>query len=318
MDLSETRTRLALTLAVGLGGVSMVTGCTAVPSTPQADGTDRLEVHGTVPPLSNPLRSYGQDPQVISALARAVDVLTEECMDTFGLEYQRQDYDALDRSFLIDETRLYGITDPLAAAKYGYLPPPSRSSGEVPPAAPESYQFVLTGLQPADNPAELDLDRSPGTVAGLPVPPAGCLGQARLELTGSVTERPSSDAELGHFLYNEAWHDAWISPTTQLAKMEWSQCMKAKGHDATDPLDDIPAQTSFDPSGSEVKFALADIACKQSTDFVAKANAENVRIAQSYLDENFAELRASKEFNDNALSKARAVIDAAENSVPRS
>ncbi len=274
---------------------------------------------GKAPPLANPLRAYGQDPSVISAQARAVDILTRDCMAKYGFEdYEAQDYDALERSFFMDDTRLYGITDARTAQQYGYLPPPTASSeGSSRQVAP-LYQFTLTGLQPSDNPAQLDLGESPGSVEGQPVPPAGCLGQARLEVTGSVTERPPADAELGHALYNRAWYDSWNSPTTQQAKALWSECMVKSGFDVKDPLDDIPIRTGTKPSNSEIEQALADIACKESTDFIAKANAENVKVAQRYLDENLVALKASKEFNERALAKATAIIDADPGAAPTS
>jgi hypothetical protein len=141
----------------------------------------------------------------------------------------------------------------------------------------------------------------------------GCdhdLGQARLTLTGVANGGPPEEATLGQGLDGKAWVDALSNPASVAAKADWPGCMADAGYSMKDPLEDI-----HDPHGStgtpaEIKQALADISCKRSTDYIARVNAENVRDAEQYLEQNRSALRASKAFNDNALKNANEVIAA--------
>lgn len=289
------------------------TGCTATPpsTTSPSSAAKPNSFSGELPPLADPLQDYGQSPTVIVAMTRAEDILANACMKKFGFSgFQPHDYEAMAESFTVDDSRLYGITDPRVAALYGYMPPPSRVNARPSEETSTSYRFVFQGLKPGQKPTDVSTIESPGNVAGLAVPPAGCLGQARLKVTGSVSEQPPDQAVLGHALDDKAWSDAWIDPTTQAAKAVWAACMAKAGYKMLDPLDDIPPQKGANASPAEIQQALADIACKKSTGFVAKANAENVRVANQYLEQNQLALEASKAFNEETLKKANDVIAA--------
>jgi hypothetical protein len=302
------RKSIFLTVAVGAIVAVATMGFTSQAPIPTPPGP-RAAFAGQLPPQADPLSDYAQNPETIIAVTRAEDILASACMKAFGFGYQAQDYDALARSFVEADSRLYGITDPAAAATFGYLPAPTATQVRSPEETNPSYQLALVGLTPGQKPTEVSPSKSPGTVSGHPVPPSGCLGQARLTLTGSVNGEPAQKAALGRELDGKAWDGAWNGPAAVAAKADWAGCMGDAGYSMRDPLDDIPDQNEK-ATPAEIKQALADISCKESTDFVARANAENVRVARQYLEQNQLALQASKAFNDNALKNANEVIAA--------
>lgn len=300
-----------LAVVVGAVLVMATTACSSPTVMPHPTATVVDQGFGGImPPQTDPLLAYAQDPDVIIALQRAEDILTDRCVRTFGFDgFQATNYAALAASFQVGGSRLYGITDAKVAAKYGYLPAPSEDATTPAEQSDDSYRFVLLGLKPGQNPGQVSHTTSPGNVGKLTIPPGGCLGQSRQQLTGEISGRPADQATLGFDLDVKAWHVAWSDPVTEHAKDDWSACMAKSGYKIHDPLDDVP--TSNDtaaPSKRVVREALTDIACKKSTNFISRANAENVKVAQQYLEHNQLGLQASKDFNDHALEKANKII----------
>jgi hypothetical protein len=298
-----------LTVAVGAVVAVATMGFTSQSPTPTPAGP-RPAFAGQLPPQADPLRDYAENPEMIIAVTRAEDILASTCMKTFGFDYQAQDYDTLAQSFVEADSRLYGITDPAAAAVYGFLPAPTVMQVRPPEEITPSYQLALTGLKPGQKPTDVSPSKSPGTVSGHAVPPSGCLGQARVTLTGVANGPPPDEATLGHNLEGKAWVVALNNPASVAAKADWSGCMADAGYSMWDPLEDMPIQQGNTATPAEIKQALADISCKKSTDYIARVNAENVRVAERYLDQNRSALQASKAFNDNALKNANEVIAA--------
>jgi hypothetical protein len=129
-------------------------------------------------------------------------------------------------------------------------------------------------------------------------------------LTGVANGPRPDEATLGLNLDGKAWVVALNNPASVAAKADWSGCMADAGYSMRDPLEDIPDPQGRTGTPAEIKQALADISCKVSTDYIARVNAENVRVAGQYLEQNRSALQASKEFNDNALKNANEVIAA--------
>jgi hypothetical protein len=307
--LTPLRKSVLVTVAAAAIVALATAGFTSQPPTPTPPGPSAAFA-GQLPPQADPLRDYAQNPEMIITVTRAEDTLASTCMKTFGFDYQAHDYDTLAQSFVEADSRLYGITDPAAAAVYGFLPAPTVMQVRPPEEITPSYQLALTGLKPGQKPTEVSSSKSPGTVSGRAVPPSGCLGQTRLTLTGTANGEPPEEATLGRDLDGKAWVDALNNPASVAAKADWSGCMADAGYSMRDPLEDIPSQQGSPATPAEIKQALADIACKGSTDYIARVNAENVRVAERYLDQNRSALQASKAFNDNALKNANEVIAA--------
>lgn len=304
------------TVNIALGGLLVLgmAGCSSslVTVSPEQPRVAVVTSVRTPAVVADPLLAYAQDPKVLLAVQEATDILTKRCMASFGYPaYVVQDIDRPAASFAEGNTRLYGITDRAVAARYGYLPAPTAPFVDGPKSTTGRYRLVLTGLRPGDNPARVSRTASPGMVRGQVLPAGGCLGAARTQLTGNIQGRAIGAAALGFQLDVTAWADAWTDSRTENAKDDWSLCMADHGYRVHDPIDDQVQRGSVadvEASAAEIKQALADIGCKESTDFTARASAVNAVFAQRSLDANRAALEQSKEFNENALLKSREVI----------
>jgi len=236
-------------------------------------------------------------------------------MAPFGFEYFSQDApsDKFAQS-LLNQSRLYGITDESDAKHFGYLfqnNTPARPK-EAPNSGTDAYQLVLVGLRPGEHPALAGRAVSPGKVGGLTVPPAGCLGAARKQLTGNETGQPTGESlasDLAHAAYNYAWDD----PRSAVAKSDWSACMAKAGYVEKDPLTalgEINRDLSSKAPAAEIAEAVTDVKCKKSTDFVARVNKVNVEYSTAAVEKNQLALTSEKEFWASAVNKANVLISA--------
>jgi hypothetical protein len=304
------RTCRALAAVLVFVAVVGVAGCT---SSPVAKVTTAVpKSSGIQPPVTDPLWAYEESPAEMVAMQQAEGILTKRCMATFGFDYVIQHTAKfVGASSVLFDARLYGITDPVQAKLYGYLidptPPPPLSGAKL--AGTDAYQLVFRGLRPGEAPVP-GKEVSPGKVGGLVVPAGGCLGAARQELTGNADGHPTDDS-LAAGLKAKAWSDGWYDPRTVAAKAEWAACLAKSGYTRTDPLMDKSKYTrelSTPPSPAEIAAALADIACKKSTNFVAKANKVNIEYSLKAVEENQLSLQASKAFWSAALVRANTLI----------
>ena len=309
-----------------LGRVVVVVGVVVVLTTTAcASDTRRSEpvpssfaFSGIAPPTPNPLLEYSQNSTVMVALARAETILTQKCMKRFGYDYKPvMNFEKYAESFVVDNARLYGITDPVVAKVYGYLPAPSDVGLPDANAALTSANFdlVLSGWKEGEPPSLESLSKSPGSSGGIEIPAGGCLGDARLKLTGDVMGNPSSSASLGQDLRVQTWQSAMEDAEVVAAKKAWAACMAKDGYRVVDPFDGPERLSGQGEDGSihpaseaEVKQALANIECKKKTGWVKIANAVHVRYAQRAIEENQLALQESKKFFDNALKNANDVI----------
>jgi len=273
---------------------------------------------GITPPTPDPLLEFAQDPIVMVAMVRAETILTQTCMARFGYEFKPEmDFDEYAESFVVSDARLYGITDPVVAKVYGYLPAPGGSAIPNANAALESptFSLVLTGVKPGEAPTPDVLSTSPGESEGIVIPAGGCLGNARLTVTGSASGNAPDSATLGQDLHIQVWREAMQDAKLTPARDAWAACMAEGGFRGIDPVDGpaklsgLGEDKSINPaSEAEVKQALADIECKRSTDSVKKANAVHVDHALRAIKDNEPALQDSKAFFENAFKNATEII----------
>ncbi|CAN5317997.1 hypothetical protein BH09ACT2_BH09ACT2_04340 [soil metagenome] len=297
-------------IAAGIGLLIALSGCAPVPPKPDAplreSNASLLATHQ----LADPLAAYAQDPTVLITVQRAVDVLSTQCMKHFGnFTVKPANYNDLAASFVEGDSRLYGITDPIVAAQYGYLPATVPLVPDPPEETTDEFRLIYLGLRRGQNPAQVSDTQSPGTGRGKQIPAGGCLGNARKAITGEITGRPQGQASLGFELDVTAWAEAWTDPETTRAKSDWSNCMAAHGYRMFDPLNDAPTRAAGPASKSEIQQALTDISCKKSTNFISRANTVNARFAQQALLANTMALQPSKSFNEEALQNAQAALN---------
>ncbi|RFA06775.1 hypothetical protein B7R21_18550 [Subtercola boreus] len=303
--MKASRRILALIGALSATVSLMLTGCAASPPA-SAD----LRAAGIEPALPDPLAAYAQPAEAITKITQAVDILTTECFTRFGMTYRSaQDYDQVRESFKIADQRLYGITDLAVADVWGYMPAPSPDPAEpwYDEIATDQYQLVLAGVVNNQRPTPEDQKLSPGTVNGQPVPAGGCLGQARVEITGTIDTAPPTGRDLAMSLHSQAWFDAWNDPSTTAAKADWAACMAAAGYNRTDPVTDdldLSNEIGVRASSEDVAQATTDIQCKTRTDFIATANASHVAHANALIEQHRDELRPVQAFYAAASAKA--------------
>lgn len=158
------------------------------------------------------------------------------------------------------ETRLYGVSDPVAVRTYGYhLPSWVQGSGKPVNAAQlgTAAWAALTGKGPAP--------------AGQPVPPGGCSGQAERELqqagiSASTQQSGGSDpATLASSVQLSSFEHAQSSPPVRAVFARWSACMRGyRDHYATPftAAGDPRWARRTAPSPLEIETAEHDITCK--------------------------------------------------------
>jgi hypothetical protein len=301
-------TALAL-VAVG-GGIAAAASAATVDRRPSSDSAELAsdaEFHGILP-VPDPLEPYGQSAEDYVAEVHAENILTAACMERLGYPYPGQDIDALAQSFPESEGRLYGITDAQVASVYGFLTKPSHPMRTLTAVEQsDDYAYALTGLRPGES---RPIERA---TSG-----AGCLGDARAQLTGDVSGSRPDDATLGSNLQLQAWEDMWTTPSAVQAKADWSRCMAESGYHVADPLSDQRAPALLGAAGDdqsvsqpEIDQALTDIRCKVSTKFVERVGAIQADLAARFIEQNADRLAPSKAFNDSVLAKSEAVIAAA-------
>lgn len=306
--------------------VAAATVCVALALTTAACTSDAQQTEpapssfafsGITPPTPDPLLEYAQNPPTMVAMARAETTLTQKCMAQFGYDFKPEmDFEKYAESFVESDARLYGITDPAVAKVYGYLPAPGTAG--IPNAnaalAGPNFNLVLTGAKDGEAPTAEVLSKSPGTSGGVQIPAGGCLGDARLKVTGNVSGNAPDSAALGQDLRVQSYQAAMQDAKVTAAKEAWATCMAKDGYTGIDPLgpeefSGLGEDGTFNPaSESEVKQALVDIECKCTTDWVKTVNAVHVDYALRAINENQHALEESKNFYDNALNNANDVI----------
>jgi hypothetical protein len=159
------------------------------------------------------------------------------------------------------QSRLYGISDPVAIRTYGYhLPSWVQGSGKPVSAAElgAAGWAALTGKGPAP--------------AGRAVPRGGCSGQAERELAragiiATMQQSGGSDpSTLAGGVQLASFEHAQSSPPVRAVFARWSACMRGYGDHYATPFTAAadPRWThSARPSQPEIRTAEHDIGCKR-------------------------------------------------------
>ena len=218
------------------------------------------------------------------------NILNRECMKSFGLSYLPHYTDRTEviaASFAVDNSRRYGISDPVAASRFGYHLPPqpvtgSADSGDESDTSPVTMSpdkyWVFTGTQkPSDSASVAQVPDtqaqkvSPGSYNGEAIPPGGCAGQTDRKLlftsqSSQVVEANQLAAELNQRAFFKTVQDAGAFKVNDA----WKRCMTDKGYDGySSPLKAAAAFDLNQPvTEAETKTAVADVACQQQVNYV--------------------------------------------------
>ncbi|MFI9296485.1 hypothetical protein [Streptomyces gardneri] len=189
--------------------------------------------------------------------------------------------------------RRYGISDLEQAKKYGYHLP--RETPEAPywEPAPGAETAVFTGKGP---------ELTEGTYQGKALPEDGCRGDARRMFP--MPQSPEAN-EIEARVFKESRTDANVGT----AVAEWASCMKKRGFERKDPLEDLDtlgiSVSSPSAGDEEIQHAVADVECKQETRLIPLWHEGEKQHQQRAIAREKTKLDKEKSAKDAALNKAR-------------
>lgn len=246
-----------------------------------------------------PLDAYERSEDDVYALAKAQNVLTEQCMQRYGFAYRAPD--PAPPSHSRPNARVFGLVDAKEAARHGYGSV-ARTGGA--PAKPktaalgETAKSVLFGPKEAKgaealaampmSQAAAEKKRSGLVVDGRPVPVGGCLRESYLKLYAPTSS--SVDIMYVFNLKGEAESRALSDSRVKKATKAWSACMKKAGYVTAAPASaarDLGFSGASATGPKAVTAAGADVSCK------AEVNYAGIRFAvQSAYEKRSAEKNA--------------------------
>ena len=332
-------------LVVGVAATGLLlTGCSAgesptsspaaIASTGSDSGRGSADVEVTEEPLlKTPLQAYRLTPTELATVYYAKDLLVQQCMGRFGFDHAPRrsfsdELQAMLKQERWDISRLYGVSVREWAEEYGYgLPPDDPESTEQEPERSASFTFVLSGQRTVNGelprPSLGDETESPGEVDGQPIPPGGCLGEARRELgTGDPNV---SDFGMAHDLRMLGRPEFEGGAAYRKVVGEWTACLADKGYRVTAPLDDqgdigkmLDARAERgdgDLTGpatpSEIELAVADVDCKQQVGYVKRLDEARAALDAKTIEETQLALEEDRKRLDAQVRKATRVVEEA-------
>lgn len=263
-------------LLVALSAAAVaVTGCSSAGGG-SANGAAEPEV-STIPVLTGsadlalPLDAYEATPEERELLVKAQQVLTTRCMDRLGFDYRPPQRSGAAKDS--PNSRIYGVTDPETAARYGYSSPEetksvaTRAKGEPVSKAEETALFGAPGLRPAELPkSQQEAERESGDGD---VPVGGCTRESFLKLY--APDRESVDVLYVFQLKSEAETRARTDSRIEQVNAGWSACMAKSGFQVKEPMKAAEELgfTDTELAGPEaITAATVDVACKKKTNLV--------------------------------------------------
>ncbi|WP_418959333.1 hypothetical protein [Streptomyces tritici] len=309
-----TVSRIRMTAVVA---VFALAGCSATGSDGAAGRTE--PPLGSVPAMLRtvdvgfPLDAYEATPEQHNTLTRAQNVLIGQCMSRLGFAYRPPAQPQVPTTGM--NARIFGLADPDAAARYGYMNP-SVAKAQTPPAPAkpptQAELLALNGkddLQPTDLPATLEEAEKAGgsevTFNGHKVPVGGCARESFLKLYA----RKANEVDV-LFVFNlrgEAESKAREDSRIRAVDKKWSQCMAKAGYTVNDPMK-APKELGFagpELSGPRaVTAAKADVQCKEQVNLVGVHYVVTKAYQQQLIEQHAETLALVKEQVDSRLKLA--------------
>jgi hypothetical protein len=298
--------RRILLWLVGSATVTVVSGvlagCSAGGST-QAPAPVPVPTPTSFAQLQLPINAYAlTDTQ--SADAQYIGQrMIHVCMARFGFNYPSPGETGpgaaqLAEALQIGGSRLWGVSDPVAAREYGYTLP---STGPVTP--PPNKKNLL----PSAELAVLNGPTSASSQDGQQIPVGGCIGQTQREQAAAGISYQGSAlvAEIAAKSFVKTLSD----PRTLAVFAKWSACMRSSGYNYSTPLKAVADprwNLNAPPTQAEIQTAETDVACKFKTNllgvtFAVQSDYENGLIEQ----------------NAQALAQVKAAVDAEARKLPQ-
>jgi hypothetical protein len=240
-------------------------------------------VHAAVMPLDAYQLTSAQEAQLVNEGF----LMTRACMKSFGLSYLPHYTDRtkiITATFDVYNSRRYGVSDPVAASKFGYHLPaePTATSAyndgdqaDVSPRTmPADKKRVFIGVPAKDLSSSTaqtsDVAVSPGDYRGKAIPAGGCSGESSRKLQSVPTPEAAKANDLAAKLNQEAFSKSLHDHRALKADTAWQQCMAAKGYARySNPMAaSASANLDLPVTKPEIKTAVADVACQQQVNYV--------------------------------------------------
>jgi hypothetical protein len=327
MELSAMYKYVLGALALAFGVLLGLTGCTAsdMPQTNSrtahtagtASSTAVNDPGSIELPGPTPLHKFFMSPEEGVIVEQATDVLTARCMEKKGFAYEVPEYaqrlESAKRWNTEAESRLYGPTNARTAKRFGLgidLSQDSNLEGDGEPRRSPSYLHALLGSDSGvdrvvEDSAQKGADETT-SVRG------GCLGEARLKITGSPN---GLSREVGRGLWIRASVDAQASPQYDAVTDDYRACMKLEGYRVTAVLNDEGDTTIFKrdlattkPSRAEIDFVLAQIRCKKQVDLVSRLHSIDRDYSARAVKRHRVALYKDRRHLDDVVRAARRVL----------
>jgi hypothetical protein len=293
----------------------LIAGCSAddqggEPAKAAGGGDRKVAQAGADGDVILPIDAYAFSLPQVSQVDRARQVLVQDCMRRFGFEFpfdvalDKQREAALVEDFGINgNKRRYGVTDPAAAAKYGFHSPsdvngtrPKIDLAKEKQKGSAAQEMVLTGNAAPGQ-------KIPTQVGGKALPKGGCRGAADAKLNPNG---PIGDPAVVSQIPRDSFDRSVNDPGVLEVFSRWSACMKEKGYDYPAPVE---SGGDFDTSkktvsAKEIAVAKADVACKTQTKTLEVWQAFEVAYQNEQIERHAEALKAAQADRDAQLKRA--------------
>ncbi|MFY4721036.1 hypothetical protein [Streptomyces sp. LaBMicrA B280] len=241
-----------------------------------------------------------QDSVVIERAGRSLET---ECMTRYGftVTFPPAGVNPPPNADDSNMPRRYGLSDPAAAARYGYELPPDTTKHPQAPKLSAAAVAVLTGRKGLTPRAA----KAPSSYRGQKVPEGGCQQEAFDKIGARI------DFTLVSHLDHDSLVKSQEEPRVRKAIKTWSTCMKTEGYAVADPytaFDLVPRDDSGAVSQREIAMATADVECKKKTDLIAIWYGVDASIQKQQVEQNQLALQQLKEKNTRAVKAAEAAL----------
>lgn len=239
-----------------------------------------------------PLDAYQLSTTAEVQLSLAQGLLVERCANRFGYDYPlRSGGSLVDEQVRIQDelgSRLWGISDPAAARRYGYaLPPWTEGSTGGGPRLRSRRARIEWGRVMHGTSVGGGTKSSRDVVDGERVPVGGCLGQAQRDLARfHLSEAVTSAQRVAAGLADQAYIEARVSPAVTAVFKRWSACMASHGYDESSPIRFPVSETKLPASQTDIEMAVTDIACKHKTRLLQIADTTMANIEKTLINKH--------------------------------
>jgi hypothetical protein len=260
--------------------------------------------------LERPIYAYLAKPSDVKTIQDAANVVTAQCMQSFGLPSMPTELDGFDDTAVRDlrsHTNLYGFFDPAVVSNKGYdmFRAPAAQTQHI-PASGEKLSADGLGVQYGKDASGKPVQ----SFEGKTVPPGGCKAKG-VEASGGTLPglAPEDLPEGGPTI-------PYGDPRIIAVDAAWSNCMTSKGYHFANPFDAALAITADPPKSAaqithtpaEIAQARADIDCKLSTNLMGTEFAVQVAYDKRYIDSHAVELTQYRTQLDDRVRKAAQTI----------